>query len=111
MSIVDHNLHPCILAALILHDGGIPITGDKLKSLLNATNNTDVQLVYCNIVAKFLKDKDIAAMLTQLQPDASVGVGKQDADWDMVSDATTEVDVVDACESSDEDEVFCMLFD
>lgn len=87
MTTQDQDIHTCVLAALILHDGGIPITGDKTKTVLAASNNSDVQLVYGNIVAKFLEGKDIPALLTEMQTLPQHVSSKADADWDMLSDA------------------------
>ena len=89
----DADLHACALAALILHDANVPITGDKMKTLLEASNNHNVQLVYCNIVAKSLSDKDIPALLTQMASAGGSGqnqTSKQDAEWDMLSDASKD---------------------
>lgn len=65
MSDIDKDLHACFLAVLLLQDGGIPVTGEAMKKILEATNNGDIQLVYCNIVAKFLEGKQVTEMLTQ----------------------------------------------
>jgi len=114
MTTTDRDLHACILAALILHDGDVTITGEKMKTILDASNNSDVQLVYCNIVAKFLEGKDIPALLTDMAISGSKGKDKE-AEWDMLSDTShgwagdSDVDCID-CGCSD-DEAFCSLFD
>jgi ribosomal protein L12E/L44/L45/RPP1/RPP2 len=90
----------------------MPITGDKLKTILDASNKSDVQLVYCNIVAKFLEGKDMPALLTQPQDTPSSGdVAKPDGDWDMVSDAQGDDDLIDVCETDSDDDALCTLFD
>ena len=115
MAAHDANLHACVLAALILHDANIEITGDKIKTLLDASNNTSVQLVYCNIVAKFLAGKDVPAFLTQLATTAPLTNQKEDQDWDMIIDAGSsgDGDMICCSPGSDDsdDEAFCTLFD
>src|ERR1700753_4301047 len=91
----DGDLQACVLAALILHEGGSPITGDKIKTILDASNNSDVQLVYCNIIAKFLQGKDIADLVTHIQTDQQIQDARE-GEWEVVTDVdSSEKDRVD----------------
>jgi large subunit ribosomal protein LP1 len=109
----DKDLQACVFAALILHDGGVPTTGDRIKIIVDASNNTDVQLVYCNLIAKFLQNKDVSELFTNIQTGQQVQ-GAREEEWDLVSEHTdgdgdSGMDVCDKFDSSD-DEMCGLLF-
>lgn len=115
MATQDHDLHACFLAALLLHDAGVPTTGDKMKTILDASNNSDIQLVYCNIVAKFLEVKNVPSMLTQMASGLSDSSKGGEVGWDMLSDASVDLDKIDCgnredFSSDDDGEGFMDLF-
>jgi ribosomal protein L12E/L44/L45/RPP1/RPP2 len=111
----DKDLPPCVLAALILHDANLPITGDKIKTILDASKNTDVQLVYCNIVAKFLADKNVTQLVTQVQTSGMQIPGVGEGDWEIISELGvgngSEVDMCDRPGESSDGEGMFGLFD
>ncbi|KRX02367.1 hypothetical protein PPERSA_09984 [Pseudocohnilembus persalinus] len=60
---VDYATLACTYASLILHDEGLSITGDKIKSLLNVSQ-VEVQKFWPNFFAKSLAGKNISDLMT-----------------------------------------------
>ena len=52
----------CVYAALILHDDGLPITSDKLLSLIAAAN-IEIEPIWATLFAKALDGKNISDFL------------------------------------------------
>ena len=52
----------CTYAALILHDDGIPITGDKISAITKAAG-VEVESYWPGLFANMLKDKNVEDML------------------------------------------------
>ena len=53
----------CTYAALLLHDGDLEISEDKINKVLKASNNS-VEAYWPGLFAKALKGKDIGALLS-----------------------------------------------
>jgi large subunit ribosomal protein LP1 len=51
-----------VYAALILEDDGIPITGDKIRKLLDAANVT-VESYWVDLFVEYFKNNDITSLL------------------------------------------------
>jgi len=62
----------CTYAAFILHDEGIPITGDKIKELTQAAGVT-VEPFWPTLFAKFLTSKSVSEILSNIGGSASSG--------------------------------------
>lgn len=62
-------------AALILVDGGLDVTADKLQTLLNAAS-VDIQPIWSTILARALEGKDVKQILTAVQVSDPVDAGK-----------------------------------
>ncbi|KAJ3081907.1 60S acidic ribosomal protein P1, partial [Quaeritorhiza haematococci] len=52
----------CVYAALILHDDGVEITADKMRSLISAAG-VDVEPIWPTLFEKALAGKDIGSFL------------------------------------------------
>ena len=57
-----HDEYACTFAALILHDDNLEITGDKIKKLVEASNNK-VESYWPALYAKALQGKKIDDLL------------------------------------------------
>lgn len=58
----EHDELACTYAALLLHDGDLEISEEKLKKVLTASNNS-VEGYWPGLFAKALKGRDVADML------------------------------------------------
>merc|ERR1712166_1017348 len=81
----------CTYAALLLHDGGLEITGDKIAKVIKASGNA-VEGYWPGLFAKALDGQNIAALLTNVSGPASAGpaaaattaaVVEEEVDMDM----------------------------
>lgn len=61
---VEHNELCCVFASLVLQDDELPITGDKLSAIIQASGN-QVDQYLPNMFATALKGQDVAALLTK----------------------------------------------
>ncbi|CAI8041030.1 60S acidic ribosomal protein P1 [Geodia barretti] len=52
----------CVYSALILHDAGVPISADKIKTLVKAAG-IDVEPIWPSLFAKALEGKDIGSLI------------------------------------------------
>lgn len=59
----QHDELACTYAALLLHDGDLEISEEKLKKVLAASNN-NVEGYWPGLFAKALKGRDVGAMLS-----------------------------------------------
>eukprot|EP00252_Welwitschia_mirabilis_P016119 TRINITY_DN35631_c0_g1_i1.p1 TRINITY_DN35631_c0_g1~~TRINITY_DN35631_c0_g1_i1.p1 ORF type:complete len:111 (-),score=34.46 TRINITY_DN35631_c0_g1_i1:214-546(-) len=55
----------CTYAALILHDEGIPITAEKILTLVNAAN-VKVESYWPSLIAKLLEKKDAGDLIQSI---------------------------------------------
>ncbi|CAJ2501251.1 Uu.00g041040.m01.CDS01 [Anthostomella pinea] len=62
-------------AALVLADEGVPLTPDKLQTLLKAAGVDDVEAIWSTIFTKALKDKDMTGLLTTVQASQTAPTG------------------------------------
>ena len=75
LSKAEHDELCCAYAALLLHDGEIEITGDKLAKVIKASGN-EVEAYWPTLFAKALKGQNIEDLLSNIgsAPVASVAV-------------------------------------
>merc|ERR1712038_1114249 len=64
----------CTYAALLLHDGELEISEEKLSKVIKASGNT-VEGYWPGLFAKALKGQDITALLANVGTDAGSGAG------------------------------------
>ena len=71
----EHDELCCAYAALLLHDGEIEITGDKLAKVIKASGN-EVEAYWPTLFAKALKGQNIEDLLSNIgsAPVAAVAV-------------------------------------
>ena len=55
----------CTYAALLLHDGGLEITGEKISKVIKASGNA-VEGYWPGLFAKALEGQNVAALLTNV---------------------------------------------
>ena len=60
----------CTYAALLLHDGGLEITGEKISKVIKASNNA-VEGYWPGLFAKALDGQNVAALLTNVSGPAA----------------------------------------
>ena len=63
LSKAQHDELACTYAALLLHDGELEITEEKLNKVITASGNT-VEGYWAGLFAKALKGKNIAELLS-----------------------------------------------
>lgn len=63
LSKAQHDELACTYAALLLHDGELEITEEKLNKVITASGNT-VEGYWAGLFAKALKGKNIADLLS-----------------------------------------------
>ena len=61
----EHDELCCAYAALLLHDGEIEITGDKLAKVIKASGN-EVEAYWPTLFAKALKGQNIESLLSNI---------------------------------------------
>ena len=61
----EHDELVCAYAALLLHDGEIEITGDKLAKVIKASGN-EVESYWPSLFAKALKGQNIESLLSNI---------------------------------------------
>merc|ERR1712100_586904 len=71
LSKADHDELCCSYAALMLHDDGLEITGEKLSKVIKASGN-EVEPYWPMLFAKALKSANVDELLTNV---ASAGGG------------------------------------
>ncbi|RSH87809.1 uncharacterized protein EHS24_000326 [Apiotrichum porosum] len=100
------------LAALILADEGVEITGDKITALTSAAK-VEVEPIWATLLAKALDGKDVKALLTNVGgggAPAAAAAGGAAAAAGAAEDAPVEEKKEEAKEESDDDMGFG-LFD
>ncbi|KAK6340971.1 60S acidic ribosomal protein P1 [Orbilia brochopaga] len=60
-------------AALILIDEGIPVTADKLQSLLAAAAETEIESIWCVLFSKAIEGNDVKDVLLNTTGTAGSG--------------------------------------
>ena len=71
LSKAEHDELCCAYAALLLHDGEIEITGDKLAKVIKASGN-EVEAYWPTLFAKALKGQNIEDLLSNIGSAAPV---------------------------------------
>merc|ERR1712228_283361 len=62
----------CTYAALLLHDGGVEVTGEKIAKVIKASGNS-VEGYWPGLFAKALQGQNIGALLTNVSGPAPAG--------------------------------------
>ncbi|KAK8073676.1 ribosomal protein 60S [Apiospora phragmitis] len=100
-------------AALILADEDVPVTADKLQTLIKAANVVDIEPIWTSLFAKALEGKDIKEILSAIGSGggaaAGPAAGGAAADGGAAEEAKAE-EKEEEKEESDEDMGFG-LFD
>ncbi|CDW88910.1 60s acidic ribosomal protein p1 [Stylonychia lemnae] len=68
----EHDELTCAYAALLLHDDGLEITGEKLAKVIKASGN-EVEAYWPALFAKALKGQNIEDLLSNLASAPSAG--------------------------------------
>merc|ERR1711959_476592 len=79
----------CTYAALILHDEGLAVSADNLKTLTNAANAT-VESYWPMLFAKALEGKDINDLLTTVSSGGGAAAGPAGPASDAVEETKEE---------------------
>mmetsp|Transcript_5896 Transcript_5896/g.9564 ORF Transcript_5896/g.9564 Transcript_5896/m.9564 type:complete len:119 (-) Transcript_5896:193-549(-) len=74
LSAAEHDELCCSYAALMLHEEGLEITGEKLLKVIKASGNS-VEPYWPSLFAKALKGADVNDMLTNVASAAPVAGG------------------------------------
>ena len=72
LSKAEHDELCCAYAALLLHDGEIEITGDKLAKVIKASGN-EVEAYWPTLFAKALKSANVNDLLSNIGSAAPAG--------------------------------------
>jgi len=70
----EHDELCCAYAALLLHDDGQEITGDKIAKVIKSSGN-DIEPYWPSLFAKALKGQNIEELLSSIGSSAAVAVG------------------------------------
>ena len=65
LSKAEHDELACAYAALLLHDGELEITGEKLAKVIKASGN-EVEAYWPSLFAKALKGQNIEELLSNI---------------------------------------------
>jgi len=76
LSKAEHDELCCAYAALLLHDGEIEITGDKLAKVIKASGN-EVEAYWPTLFAKALKGQNIEDLLSNIGSAPVAAAGAQ----------------------------------
>jgi large subunit ribosomal protein LP1 len=103
-------------AALILADDSIPITPEKLQTLLKAAGLEDVEPIWTTLFAKALEGKDVKDILTEVATatgGAATAITKVEdvKDGEGAEDGEKVKDEGGDDEGSDDDDLGLGLFD
>jgi large subunit ribosomal protein LP1 len=103
-------------AALILADDSIPITPEKLQTLLKAAGIEDVGPIWTTLFAKALEGKHVKDLVTEVGATGaaggeSPGGGEQDGKGEAVGSGDEDVCRDESSESGDEEGLGLGLFD
>ena len=71
ISKAEHDELCCSYAAMILHDDGLEITGEKLSYIIKASNN-EVEPHFPTLFAKALKTSDVGKMIDDYSTDMAI---------------------------------------
>merc|ERR1712224_970738 len=74
LSKADHDELCCSYAALMLHDDGLEITGEKLSKVIKASGN-EVEPYWPMLFAKALKSANVDDLLTNVASAGGGGAG------------------------------------
>eukprot|EP00793_Prasinoderma_coloniale_P006607 PRCOL_00001437-RA len=72
----------CVLAALILHDGEVEISADKIKAIVTAAG-IEVESYWPTLFEKFLANQDIGDMLSNPEPEPEEEEEEEDMGFDL----------------------------
>ena len=101
----EHDELCCSYAAMILHDGGVSISADKMSRVISASGNA-VEGYWPGLFAKALVGQDITTLMRNVGAPAAPAQAVQ---ADAVAEA---VDEVVAKEEENEEEIdMCDMFD
>jgi large subunit ribosomal protein LP1 len=96
-------------AALILADDSIPITPEKLQTILKAAGLEDIEPIWTTLFAKALEGKDVKDILTKVAATGpAIGETKEEKKYDDVVEDSENVDCGERIGDSDDDEDFGM---
>ena len=84
ISKAEHDELCCVYAGLLLFDGGMEITADKIEKIIKASGN-EVDGYYPEFFAKYLSKTDIKSMLT-VTPAAGAGAAPAEEHHDDKKD-------------------------
>ncbi|KAL5221265.1 hypothetical protein ABZP36_025978 [Zizania latifolia] len=94
----------CTLAALILHDDGIPITAEKIATLVKAAN-IKVEAYWPGLFAKLLEGRSVDDLIL------SVGSGKSSSLPLSSSSCSLVLSVLEEAKEESDDDMGFSLFD
>ena len=67
----------CVYAALILADDDVPITGEKIETILKASG-VEVEPYWPGLFAKALQNCDVKDMITKIGPGMGASISQND---------------------------------
>lgn len=111
MAAPDNQL-ACVYAALVLHDDGIPITEDKIKSLIDAAG-VKVEPYFPAMYAKLLETVEMDTLINNIgaAPAAGGGGGGGGAAAGGGDEAPAEEEKKEESEEEEEEDMDFDLFD